>query len=99
MAHGKKFSEFLDETLVDAEVAAEYLAGALEQGDDYFLAEALSRVIKAHGATKVSGETGIARQALYKMLANEGNPSFKNVSKMLEAVGLELTVRSKSHAS
>lgn len=99
MARGKKFAEFLNESLTDNEVAAEYLAGALELGDDYFLADALSRVIKAHGATKVAGETGIARQALYKMLATEGNPSFKNVTKMLEAVGLELTVRKKRKAS
>lgn len=42
---------------------------------------------------RVAEESGIARQALYKMRYREGNPSFKNVNKLLEAVGLKLTVK------
>lgn len=33
------------------------------------------------------------------MLSREGNPSFKNVQKLLNAVGLELTVKVKGRAS
>ena len=71
----------------------------MREDDEEFLTEALSKVVKIHGATKVSGLTGITRQAIYKMLSGEGNPSFKNINKLLEAVGLELTVRPKKDAS
>lgn len=79
--------------------AADYLAAAIMENDEEFLVDALAKVVKIHGASKVSEETGITRQAIYKMLSGEGNPSFKNVNKLLEAVGLELTVRRKKSAS
>jgi probable addiction module antidote protein len=59
----------------------------------------LAKVVKIHGASKVSEESGIARQAIYKMLSSDGNPSFKNVTKLLEAIGLELTIKAKKDAS
>jgi probable addiction module antidote protein len=99
MARGTKFQSDLTKKLIDPDFAAHFLAAAIAEGDEEFLSEALAKVIKAHGATKVSEETGIARQALYKMLSGGGNPSFKNVNKLLEAVGLELTIKSKKHAS
>lgn len=95
MARGTKFQEDLERKLLNSDFAADYLAAAIAEDDEEFLSEALAKVIKAHGATRVSEETGIARQALYKMLSAEGNPSFKNVNKLLEAVGLELTVKKK----
>lgn len=99
MARGTKFQIDLTKKLTDPEFAAEFLAAAITEGDEEFLSEALAKVVKAHGTTKVSEETGIARQALYKMFSNDGNPSFKNISKLLEAVGLELTIKSKNRAS
>lgn len=99
MARGTKFQADLSKKLTDPDFAAQFLAAAIAEGDEEFLSEALARVVKAHGATKVSEDTGIARQALYKMLSGEGNPSFKNVTKLLEAVGLEITIKSKRRAS
>ena len=99
MAKGKKFQEDLNRKLANPDFAADFLAAAIEENDQDFLCEALAKVVKVHGATKISGETGIARQAIYKMLSHDGNPSFKNVHKLLEAVGLELTVRVKKDAS
>jgi probable addiction module antidote protein len=99
MAKGTKFNDHLDLELTDPDFAAAYLATALEEGDDVFLSDALSHVIKAHGVTALSTETGIARQALYKMFSSEGNPSFKNVSKLLAALGLEITVQPKNKVS
>ncbi len=95
MARGTKFQEDLERKLLNSDFAADYLAASIAEDDEEFLSEALAKVIKAHGATRVAEETGIARQALYKMLSSEGNPSFKNVNKLLEAVGLELTVKKK----
>jgi probable addiction module antidote protein len=99
MAKGSRVQDHIEEELRDPEFAASYLASALEEGDDVFLSEALAKVIKAYGATALSSETGIARQALYKMCSSEGNPSFKNVAKMLDAIGLEITVQPKSKVS
>lgn len=95
MARGTKFQEDLERKLLNSDFAADFLAAAIAEDDEEFLSEALAKVIKAHGATRVAEESGIARQALYKMLSTEGNPSFKNVNKLLEAVGLELTVKKK----
>ena len=99
MARGTKFQTDLAKKLLDPDFAAHFLAAAISEGDEEFLHEALAKVIKAHGATRVSEDAGIARQALYKMISGEGNPSFKNVNKLLEAVGLELTIKSKKRAS
>lgn len=95
MTRGTKFQEDLERKLLNSDFAADYLAAAIAEDDEDFLSEALAKVVKAHGATRVAEESGIARQALYKMLSSEGNPSFKNVNKLLEAVGLELTVKKK----
>jgi probable addiction module antidote protein len=99
MARGSKFRTDLTKKLTDPDFAAHFLAAAIAEGDEEFLSEALAKVVKAHGSTKVAEESGIARQALYKMLSGAGNPSFKNVSKLLEAVGLELTIKSRKRAS
>jgi len=99
MARGTKFQEDLNKKLHNPDFAADYLAAAILENDEEFLTDALAKVVKIHGASKVSEETGITRQAIYKMLSGEGNPSFKNVNKLLEAVGLELTVRRKRSAS
>lgn len=95
MKKGSAFNQHLNEELLDTEFAAAYLAAALEEGDETFLTEALAEIVKIHGATNISSSTGIARQALYKMLSAQGNPSFKNISKLLNAIGLEMTVQPK----
>lgn len=99
MAKGSGFQEHLKVQLLDPDFAAVYLAAALDEGDEHFLVEALAEVIKIHGVSKIASEAGIARQALYKMLSSEGNPSFKNVSKLLDVLGLEMTIQSKHKVS
>lgn len=99
MAKGSKLQDHIDLELKDPDFAASYLASALDEGDDIFISEALSKVLKVHGATALSSETGIARQALYKMCSAEGNPSFRNVAKLLSAIGLEITIQPKSKVS
>ena len=99
MAKGSNFRDHLKHQLLDPDFAAAYLAVALQEGDEVFLGKALAEVTKAHGASAVSAETGITRQALYKMLSFDGNPSFKNVSKLLDTLGFEITVQVKSKVS
>lgn len=99
MAKGSSFQDHLESELKDVDFAATYLAAALEESDEVFITKALAEVVKAHGATALASETGIARQALYKMCSSEGNPSFKNISKLLAAMGLEITVQPKGKVS
>lgn len=99
MAKGSKFQDHVESELKDPDFAASYLAAALDEGDEVFITDALSKVMKAHGATALASETGIARQALYKMCSAEGNPSFKNVTKLLAALGLEITIQPKTKVS
>jgi probable addiction module antidote protein len=71
MAKGSNFQNHLELELKDPDFAASYLAAALDEGDDVFISEALAKITKVHGATALSSETGIARQALYKICSSE----------------------------
>lgn len=95
MAKGTSFKNHLHHKLLDPDYAAEYIVAAIEENDPDFLNLALADVVKAHSMSTVADITGLTRQAIYKMLSREGNPSLHNINKLLEAVGLELTVKPK----
>lgn len=99
MAKGSDFKKHLSKKLLDPDFAAEYIVAALEENDADFLNQALADVVKAHGVSDLSEETGIARQAIYAMTSKKGNPTLQNINKILNAIGLEITVRSKKSAS
>ena len=42
---------------------------------------------------RISRDTGLAREALYRALSATGNPELATVLKVLKALGLELSVR------
>lgn len=90
------FEDDLNEQLKEPHFAALYIISAINENDPDFIKVALGDVIKAHGFSRISENTGIARQALYKMVSEEGNPTVKNLNKLLNSVGLELDVRAKS---
>lgn len=95
MAKGSNVKEHLEKKLLNPEFAAAYLAAAMEEGDEEFLNEALASVVRVNGTSDISNEIGVSRQSIYKMLSKSGNPSFKNIWKMLEALGFELTIKVK----
>ncbi|HRK06433.1 MAG TPA: putative addiction module antidote protein [Pseudobdellovibrionaceae bacterium] len=84
--------EKLSEELKRPKFAAEYLAAAMEEGGDEFLEQALARVIRAHGMSRVAEMAGMSRQAVHKMLSSNGNPSFRNVVRLLSALGLKIRI-------
>ena len=90
------FKEDLIEKLKDPSYAAAYIEAAIEESDADFLQVALGDVVKAHGVSKISEVTGIARQALYRMISQDGNPTIKNLNKLLNSVGLEIDIKVKS---
>ncbi len=81
-------SAFLD----DDEVVAEYLAAALEDvNPDVFLA-AVGQVAKARGMSAIAESTGLGRESLYKALTPGAKPRYDTVLKVLQSLGVKLTV-------
>lgn len=64
-----------------------------EAGDDAaFLAHAFGMVARARGMMQLARETGLSREALYRSLSEEGNPTLDTLLKVTRALGLKLTV-------
>ncbi len=84
-------SEFLSDLKEPAE-AVNYLNAALEDSEDTFLL-ALRDIVEAHQVVRVAGESGLARESLYRMLSPTGNPTYSSLKSILNAVGLSLSVR------
>lgn len=81
-------SAFLD----DDEVVAEYLTAALEDDNpDVFLA-AVGHVAKARGMSAIAARAGVGRESLYKALAPGAKPRYDTVLKVLQSLGVKLTV-------
>ncbi len=70
---------------------AAYLEGAFADGDPAEIADALGVVARARGMTTVAEQTGLSRQALYKALSDEGNPSLSTLLKVTRALGVRLS--------
>ena len=90
MALTRDYEESLSEDLADPEEAAGYLSACLEEGPDEFLL-GLRDVAKAQGGmSKLAGDTELARESLYRMLSEEGNPTFASISAVLHSLGIQL---------
>lgn len=83
--------EVLLESIQDPREAAYYLNAALEDSDEMFL-EALGDVASAYSMSTVAARAGVARQAMYRMLAKEGNPTFASLMAILRALGLRFAI-------
>lgn len=70
----------------------EYLLAACEGGDASHIARALGDVARARGISELARKTGLTRQALYKALSGEGNPELATITKVADALGLQLKI-------
>ncbi|MBM3908714.1 MAG: putative addiction module antidote protein [Gemmatimonadetes bacterium] len=61
--------------------------------DGRALIRALGDIARAQGMTGVAKRSGLGRESLYKALSGDGNPSFDTVLRVLDALGLQLTVK------
>jgi probable addiction module antidote protein len=81
-------SDFLD----DEKVIAEYLTAALEDPNpDVFLA-AVGNVAKARGMSSIAKQSGLGRESLYKALAPGAKPRYDTMLKLLQSLGVKLSV-------
>ncbi|MDG2072179.1 MAG: putative addiction module antidote protein [Pseudomonadales bacterium] len=83
-----------NEQLRDAEVAAEYLSDALEDGDTATVLMALRNITEAQadGFAGLAARTHLGRESMYKMLSRTGNPKLSTLTKVLQGLGLKLKV-------
>lgn len=90
----KAWRESLLESLKNPKEAAAYLDAALEEGDREAFLLALRQVADARLGSigKLSDETGLNRESLYRTLSDKGNPELSSLDKLLHALGLRLSV-------
>jgi probable addiction module antidote protein len=81
-------ADYLDD---DATIA-EYLTAALEDPNpDVFLA-AVRDVARARGMAQLASNAGLGRESLYKALAPGAKPRYDTILKLLNALGVKLSV-------
>ena len=81
-------SEYLD----NEEVIAEYLSAALEDPNPDVFLRAVANVAKARGIGEVARAAGLGRESLYKALAPGAKVRYETVRKVLDSLGVKLTV-------
>lgn len=69
-----------------------FLKESANSGDMSDFIHALSTAARAKGMTEVAKQAGVTRASLYKSLADDGNPRFDTITKIVEALGCKLVV-------
>ncbi len=77
--------------LGDTQAAANYLKAALQDSPAMFL-KALRNVAAARQMSRVAEGAGICRESLYRMLSDNGNPTYNSLDGILRTLGLRLSV-------
>lgn len=88
----KIYADSLNKALTDPAEAAAYLDAVMELGEPAAVLVALRQVVKAHGMAEVTRRTELGDKSLFKALNENGNPTLDTVNKVLQAVGLRLSV-------
>jgi len=93
----KEFKTLFAEKLKDPDYAIAYLNEALADEDKRVFLVALKNVIEAHSENKSSlaKETNISRPTFYRMLSTTGNPRWNNITSIVDAMNLQITVSPK----
>lgn len=84
--------------LVNVEGIAAFVADALETGDAAYIAHALGVATRAKGMAHVAAHTGLSREQLYSSFSENGNLTLRTTLAVVKALGIELTVKTSTHA-
>jgi probable addiction module antidote protein len=87
-------ADYLD----DMDVIAEYLSACAEEPDPAVFIAALGDVARARGMAKISEDSGLGRESLYKALSAGSHPRFETVNSVLNALGLKVAIVSDDRA-
>jgi probable addiction module antidote protein len=89
----RDFKELLYVKLRDPKVAIAYLNEALANEDKKVFLLALKDVIEARGDITAFAEAAhMHRQNIYRMLSDEGNPTFDNLMSIFSAMNLKVSL-------
>jgi probable addiction module antidote protein len=86
-------AEFLDN---QADIDA-YLQVAFESGDPHQITKALGNAAKAKSMLEVANKTGLTREHLYISLSESGNPTLQTLTKIMDALGYQLSFVPKAN--
>lgn len=81
------------EHLKTDEDIASYLTLALQEDDTSELTHALGMIARARGMTEVAKISGLTREALYKALRPNSQPRFDTISRVCNALGVQLVAQ------
>ncbi|MGA8540737.1 MAG: addiction module antidote protein [Terriglobales bacterium] len=81
-------ADYLDST----EAINAYMEEALETDDPAFIAQALGTIARSRGMSQIAKKAGLSRESLYKALSTDGNPEFGTVIRVMQALGLKLSI-------
>ena len=81
------------EHLDSDQAIAEYLSIVLEENDPAEFAHALGTIARARGMTEMARASGLTREALYKALRPTSPPRFDTIMKVVQAMGLQISVQ------
>src|SRR5260221_231329 len=87
----RDYRETLLKDLQNPTEAASYVNAALEESDEMFL-RALRDVAEAKQMARVAEAAGIARESIYRMLTDKGNPTYSSLVGILRALGLRVAI-------
>jgi probable addiction module antidote protein len=91
---GLTFREYDSANYIETEEdVRHYLEALFEDGDAAVIAHGLGVIARSKGMSKIAEKTGLGRESLYKSLSKAGNPEFLTVLKVVQALGLQLTVK------
>lgn len=68
---------------------------AAAENDNSILLTAIADVAKARGMMQLAKDAGVSRESLYRSLATDAKPRFETVAKVLNALGMQLSITEK----
>jgi len=89
------YQKGLLERLQEPKYASEYLNEALKEMSQEVFLLALRDVAKAKGMSLAAREAQLNRETLYRMLSEKGNPNLSSLNKLLDTLGLTLSIGMK----
>ncbi len=95
----KSYADSINKALTDPVEAAAYLDAVMELGEPAAVLVALRHVVKAHGMAEVTRRAELGDKSLFKALNENGNPTLDTVNKVLQAIGLRLSVAPAVHGT
>jgi probable addiction module antidote protein len=86
------------EYLTTPEHIAEYLKAVLEDSPDDVgaMIAALKTVARAQGMTELAERSGVPRTGIYKALAEDANPGFATIAKIMSGLGVRFSVEART---